>query len=91
MFLDTNRVPQAFAMQPIGIYERGCVFVCVRGFRKGGGCVVMVLVARQPVEKTREHNDSLHVLFIDLKKGYDSIPRGVCGEPLASVMSLLSY
>ena len=45
------------------------------GFRKGCGCVDMVFVARQLVEKTREHNDTLYMLFVDLKKEYDSVPR----------------
>ena len=58
------------------------------GFRKGCGCVDMVFVARQLVEKTREHNDTLYMLFVDLKKEYDSVPRQAlwkvletCGVP----------
>ena len=35
----------------------------------------MIFVARQLVEKTREHDDALFVLFVDLKKAYDSVPR----------------
>ena len=27
------------------------------------------------MEKTREHNESLLVLFVDLRKAYDSVPR----------------
>ena len=45
------------------------------GFKKGRGCVDMMYVARQLVENTREHDDVLYVLFVDLKKAYDSIPR----------------
>ena len=45
------------------------------GFRKGRGCVDMIFVARQLVEKSREHETPLFVLFVDLKKAYDSIPR----------------
>ena len=45
------------------------------GFRKGRGCVDMIFAARQLVEKSREHDDSLFVLFVDLKKAYDSVPR----------------
>ena len=30
------------------------------GVRKGRGCVDMILVTRQLVEKTREHNDTLY-------------------------------
>ena len=45
------------------------------GFRKGRGCVDMIFVARQLVEKAREHGESLYVLFVDLRKAYDSVPR----------------
>lgn len=45
------------------------------GFRKGRECTDMIFVARQLVEKTREHNDILNMLFVDLKKAYDSVPR----------------
>ena len=45
------------------------------GFRKGRGCVDMIFAARQLVEKSREHDDSLFTLFVDLTKAYDSVPR----------------
>jgi len=35
----------------------------------------MIFVARQLLEKTREHGDSLFIMFMDLKKAYDSVPR----------------
>ena len=38
------------------------------GFRRGSGCVDMIFVARQLMEKTREHEDSLFMMFVDLKK-----------------------
>ena len=45
------------------------------GFRKGRGCTDMIFTARQLVEKCREHNDVLFILFVDLQKAYDSVPR----------------
>ena len=45
------------------------------GFRVGRGCVDMIFVARQLMEKTRKHDDSLFTLFMDLRKAYDSMPR----------------
>ena len=45
------------------------------GFRSGRGCADMIFVARQLIEKTLEHNDSLFILFVVLRKAYDSVPR----------------
>ena len=35
----------------------------------------MIFCARQLVEKAREHNTKVFMLFVDLRKAYDSIPR----------------
>ena len=35
----------------------------------------MIFCAWQLKEKAREHNTTLYLLFIDLRKAYDSIPR----------------
>ena len=43
-------------------------------FRAGWGHTDVLFVARQPVEKAWEHHSDLFVLFVDLKKGYDSVP-----------------
>ena len=40
------------------------------GFCKGRGCVDMIFTARQVFEKSREHDDPLLALFIDLCKAY---------------------
>jgi len=45
------------------------------GYRTGRMCCGMVFVARQLVEKAREHHDSLFTLFMDLRKAYDPGPR----------------
>ena len=44
------------------------------GSRKGRGCTDMIYAARQLVEKCLEHDDCLFILFIDLRKAYDSVP-----------------
>ena len=45
------------------------------GFRSGRGCADMVFCARQLVEKAIEHNTKVFLLFVDLHKAYDSVPR----------------
>ena len=38
------------------------------GFRKGHGCMDMMSVARQLMEKAREHENSLFMMFVDFKR-----------------------
>ena len=45
------------------------------GFRCGRGCINMIFCARQIMEKAREHNTKVFMLFVDLRKAYDSVPR----------------
>ena len=52
------------------------------GFHKSRGCVDMIFTARQLFEKSREHDESLFALFVDLHKPYDS----VSGEALWQVL-----
>ena len=44
------------------------------GFRRGRGCSDMIYTVRQLVEKSWEHQSKAFLLFIDLKKAYDSVP-----------------
>ena len=45
------------------------------GFCKGRGCVDMIFTVRQLFKKSREHDESSFVLFVDLHKTYDSVSR----------------
>ena len=45
------------------------------GFRRGWGCTDLVFCAKQLIEKTLEHEDTLYLTFVDLRKAYDSVPR----------------
>ena len=63
--------------------------------RKGRG---IIFVVRQLVEKTREHNKSLFVLFVNLRKAYDSVPREAlwkvlikCGVPPLMLKVIRSF
>ena len=44
------------------------------GFRSDRGCIDMVFFVRQLMYKSIEHESDLYVLFVDLRKGYDSVP-----------------
>ena len=55
-------------------------------------------VARQLVEKCREHDESLFVLFVDLKKAYDPVPKSAlwcvlekCGVPPVMLSVIRSF
>ena len=43
------------------------------GFRQGRGCVDMIFCARQLIEKAIEQNTKIFILFIDIKKAYNSV------------------
>ena len=45
------------------------------GFRRGRGCTDMVFTIRQLTEKAIEHQVKQYLIFVDLKKAYDSDPR----------------
>ena len=35
----------------------------------------MIFCARQLIEKTLEHKETMYITFVDLRKAYDSVPR----------------
>ena len=45
------------------------------GFRKGRSCTVAIFTVQQIIEKRKEHNLPLLLLFIDHKKAYDNVNR----------------
>lgn len=58
------------------------------GFRKGCSCIDMIFVARQLIEKVREHNDTLYMLFVDLKRPMTLSRGSPCGKFLRSAVCL---
>jgi hypothetical protein len=47
------------------------------GFRRNRSTIDQIFYIRQILEKKWEHNGTVHQLFIDFKKAYDSIKREV--------------
>jgi hypothetical protein len=47
------------------------------GFRRNRSTTDQILYIRQLLEKMWEYNDTVHKLFIDFKKAYDSVRREV--------------
>ncbi|XP_065197221.1 uncharacterized protein LOC135828726 [Sycon ciliatum] len=45
------------------------------GFRRGRSCTDAIFCVRQVVEKAFEHRCKAFLVFIDLRKAYDSVPR----------------
>lgn len=48
------------------------------GFRKGRSCSDMIFTFRQVMEKAVEHRTKQFIIFADLKKAYNSVPRTAC-------------
>ena len=65
------------------------------GFRVGRGCSDMIFTVRQLLEKSYEHRGKIFLVFVDLKKAYDSVPRAALWRALeklgipSSVVSLI--
>ena len=45
------------------------------GFRKGHTCTDTLFTVQQIIEKRKEHNLLLFILFIDYEKAYDNVNR----------------
>jgi len=50
------------------------------GFRKGRSCTGAIFTVQQIIEKRKEHNLSLFLLFIDYEKAYVTLTETSCGK-----------
>lgn len=55
------------------------------GFRSGRSCTDQIFTASQIVEKLNEHRTSAFLIFVDLKKAYDSVPRAALWQCLCKL------
>jgi hypothetical protein len=51
-------------------------------FRKGRGCIDPVFTLKQIIEKRKEYNQPLYLVFIDCEKAYDNVNRNSLWEIL---------
>ena len=61
------------------------------GFRKGRSCTDAIFVMQQIIEKRKEHNLPLFLLFIDYEKAYDNVNRDKLWEMMDNKMYLQEY
>jgi hypothetical protein len=47
------------------------------GFMPGRSTMEVIFLIRQLMKTCREQNKDMHIIFIDLKKAYDKVPRNV--------------
>ena len=62
-----------------------------RGFRKGRSCTDAIFMVQQIMEKRKEHNLPLFLLFIDYEKAYDNVNRDKLWEMMDNKMYLQEY
>ena len=61
------------------------------GFMPGRSIIEAIHVLRRLMEKYRERKKDLHMVFIDLKKAYDNIPRSIMWDSLKARGISLMY
>ena len=55
------------------------------GFRQGRGCMDAVFSVKMALKKRREHNLETWVLFLDLVKAFDRVPRSLLWQVLSKI------
>ncbi|XP_060524515.1 uncharacterized protein LOC132700934 [Cylas formicarius] len=55
------------------------------GFTAGRSCIDHIYSLQQMIEKKMAKNRAVHLAFIDLKKAYDTIPRGILWKAMKTI------
>lgn len=63
-------------------FAEGKMLECQNGFRGGRSCTDASFTVKLLIEKKIEHNQELHMCFIDLEKAYDNVNRRILFETL---------
>ena len=58
------------------------------GFRKGRSCTDAIFTVQQIMEKRKEHNLPLFLLFIDYEKAYDNVNRDKLWEMMDNKITI---
>jgi hypothetical protein len=61
----------------LGLYIDEIIWDYQRGFQRNRSTIDQIFRIRQILEKKWEYNETVHQLFIDFKKAYDSVRRVV--------------
>ena len=80
------------------VEEEGWLGEIQPGFRKGRGTKDNLFILHSLIERTRAQKKSLHLIFVDLRKAFDTVKRGklwdamtnlgLGGKPLRLIQSL---
>jgi len=73
----TYKILSSILLSRLIPYAKEIIGYHQRGFRRNRSTIDHIFYIRQIFEKKWENNEEVHQLFLDFKKAYDSVRRGV--------------